>query len=50
MALRNGILNKNALIAPLKQSIIKAITPPPPGALGGGGGGLPPGGGGGGGQ
>ena len=29
MALRNGILNKNALIAPLKQSIIKAITLPP---------------------
>ena len=29
MALRNGILNKNALIVPLKQSIIKAITLPP---------------------
>jgi len=28
MALRNGILNKNALIAPLKQSIIKANNPP----------------------
>ena len=29
MALRNGILNKNALIVPLKESIIKAITLPP---------------------
>ena len=29
MALRNGILNKNVLIGPLKESIIKAITLPP---------------------